>query len=35
MTPEEIIAMVDKKGDDMNEYEWSMFYSYVSNELGM
>lgn len=35
MTTEEIIAMVDEKGDDMNEYEWSMFYSYVSSELGM
>ena len=35
MTHEEIIAMVDEKGDDMNEVEWAMFYSYVSYELGM
>lgn len=35
MTPEEIIEMVDEKGSDMNETEWSMFYSYVAYELGM
>ena len=34
MTPEEIIEMVDEKGNDMNETEWSMFYSYVAYELG-
>lgn len=34
MTQEEIIEMVDEKGNDMNEVEWSIFYSYVSYELG-
>ena len=35
MTPEEIIEMVDNNKNDMNEFEWSILYSYISYELCM